>query len=98
VLVCKVALYVLSPEVGCEVGAEVTRIVASTVDETRPQESKDEHTNQVHAGRRDDTTVVAETAPVVEDGHVKPRIVRAVSSGPDDRPELTALEVKSERR
>ena len=45
-------------------GAEVTRIVASTVDETRPPASKDGHTDQVHAERRDDTTVVAETAPV----------------------------------
>ena len=76
-------------------GTQVTRIVASTVDECRPPAAQHRYADDVHTGRCDDTTIVAHTAPAIEDGHVKPRIIGTVPRGPDDGPDLTVLEVES---
>ena len=75
-----------------------SRVVAGTVDEARLASTQERRADQVHPGRVDDTTVVADHALAVEDVHVEPGVVGAEAGRPDDGLDRPAGEIQAERR
>src|SRR5262249_45885158 len=79
------------PEMARQMIAEIVRVIAGAVDQSRLAAAQKLHPHQVHARMRGDPAIVSDLALAVENREVKPGIVRAISARPDDRRDLAGL-------
>ena len=85
-------------EVGHQMCAKVTGIVASAIDQRGFSAAHKLRTHQVHAWRRNNAAIMPDPAFAVENGNFKPGVIGAIAGGPDDRCELGSLQIHAERR
>jgi hypothetical protein len=84
----------LRAEMGGEVGAQVTRIVADPVDEARFPAPQKRQAHHVQAWRfHHDAAIVADVALQVDYRYVQPGIVGAESGRPDDPPDPRTTQI-----
>src|SRR4051812_3613385 len=76
--------------------AEIARVVASAVDEGRLAAAQKLQPHKIHAWLLGHASVMADLALAIENRHLQPGIVRAVTGGPDDRANLAGGEINAE--
>src|SRR5688572_7062091 len=86
-------------EMGREVGAQIARIVAGSIDEARLAAPQKWQTHDVQARRlRHNAAVVADVALGIEDRDLQPGVVGAKPRRPDDGPDSGTAEIEPEWR
>ena len=78
--------------------AQVSGVIAGTIDQCRFSTAQERSAYQVHARGRNDPTIMADHSFAIENRQLKPGIIGTVAGGPDDRLDLSAGKVQSERR
>src|SRR5215471_7433084 len=79
-------------------GAQVTGVVASTIDQGGFSTAHELSPHKIHPRRRNDPSVVLEPSLAIENRHFKPRVVGSVARGPNNCFDLARRQIHSEWR
>src|SRR5262245_13857014 len=79
-------------------GTEIARVVAGAIDQSGLAAAQKLHSHDVQARMRGDPAIVTDLALAIQDRHLEPGIVRAISGCPNDRPDPAFREVHEKRR
>ena len=85
-------------EIGHQVAAQIVRIIARAVDETRLAPAQERDTHQIQARNIGHTLVVTDMTFTIQHWDFQPGIVGTKAGCPHDGPDLTTLEIDTERR
>src|SRR6202161_1469469 len=77
---------------------DVAGVVASAIDQCGFSATHERDAHQIYALRCHHPAVVTDHALAIENRKLEPGIVGAITGGPNDRPDLSAGEIQSERR
>src|ERR1700745_1139759 len=77
--------------------AQVSRVIAGTIDQCRFSTAQKRSAYQIHARGRNDPTIMTNHSFAIEDWQLEPGIVGTVASCPDDCLDLPASEIQAKR-
>src|SRR6516165_7295022 len=78
--------------------AQVSGVIAGTIDQCRFSTAQERSAYQIHASGRNDPTIMTDHSFTIENRQLEPGIIGTVAGGPDDCLNLSAGEVQTERR